>query len=111
MIDGLASKKRDSRIDFDAIEIRLSSRASAAGRVTAPATRQKKHMELTPETAGRDKGILEPHPRPTGDVHPGSNGHGPNGSGTDTAPLPWSPEKSSKLYGISNWGQGYFSVN
>src|SRR4051794_38813918 len=68
-------------------------------------------MELTPETAGRDKGILEPQLRPTGDVHPGSNGHGPNGDRADAPPLPWSPEKSSKLYGISNWGQGYFSVN
>ena len=44
-------------------------------------------MELTPETAGRDKGILEPHPRPTGDVHPGANGHTP-GNGSAGAPSP-----------------------
>jgi arginine decarboxylase len=70
-------------------------------------------MELTPETAGRDKAILEPRPRPAGDVHPGTNGHGEGGNGAPptTPPLPWSADKSSKLYGISNWGQGYFSIN
>ena len=47
---------------------------------------------------------------PTGDVH-GATGNG-NGNGAQgRAPGPWTPAHSSKLYGISNWGQGYFSVN
>ncbi len=66
-------------------------------------------MELTAETPGRDKDLVEAKARPTGDVHPGTNGH-EVGNGAP-ARGPWSPADSSKLYGISNWGQGYFSVN
>jgi arginine decarboxylase len=49
-------------------------------------------------------------------VAPGSNGHtgNVNGNGNGIAPAPtrpWSVEESAKLYGIKNWGQGYFSIN
>jgi arginine decarboxylase len=36
----------------------------------------------------------------------------PTSSGTSTsAPRPWTPEEATKLYGIRDWGQGYFAVN
>ena len=45
----------------------------------------------------------------------GSNGastHGSNGNGETLAPpKPWSLSDATKLYGIKQWGQGYFSVN
>src|SRR5687767_2633004 len=88
-------------------------------------------MDLTAETPGRDKDLLEPKPRTPGQVLPGSlqthvgtattgaNGRngdngGGNGPGVATPPpLPrvWSPADSAKLYGIRNWGLGYFSIN
>src|SRR5262245_492764 len=34
------------------------------------------------------------------------------GNGHQTAPpRPWSLEEAAKVYGIRNWGQGYFSIN
>ena len=38
------------------------------------------------------------------------NGH-PAHPATATTPRPWSAEDSARLYGIRNWGQGYFSIN
>ncbi len=40
----------------------------------------------------------------------GQAGNG-NGNGTPPPPRPWSVDESAKLYGIRNWGQGYFSIN
>jgi arginine decarboxylase len=45
---------------------------------------------------------------------PGTSGNGTNGAnGTngDAPPRPWTVEDSARLYGIRNWGQGYFSIN
>jgi arginine decarboxylase len=45
---------------------------------------------------------------------PGTSGNGANGAnGTngDAPPRPWTVEDSARLYGIRNWGQGYFSIN
>src|SRR6476620_843451 len=77
---------------------------------------------------------LPPHPSPAPTNGNGSNGNGlkaavqvalsePRGQvhfsghsvaevcpGTD-APVKWSPAQSASLYGIRNWGAGYFSVN
>jgi arginine decarboxylase len=36
---------------------------------------------------------------------------GGNGSMTNNQSNHWSPEKSASLYGINNWGNGYFRVN
>jgi len=48
----------------------------------------------------------------------GSNGYNsaiipntPPLSSETQAPAPWTRQDSEKLYGIKNWGQGYFSVN
>jgi arginine decarboxylase len=49
----------------------------------------------------------------------GTNGNGTSGNGaaavsehhSAVTPRPWSVEESAKLYGIRNWGQGYFSIN
>jgi arginine decarboxylase len=66
-------------------------------------------MELTPET-GRDKGMLRTERESgRGDTHPSSNGK--TGEALASPPRPWSPADSARLYGITNWGQGYFSVN
>ena len=74
-------------------------------------------MELTAETARPRQG---PAASPTRD-RPATctrlrTAHGPNGNGArTTAPGP-GPRAGRrglrpKLYGIHNWGQGYFSVN
>jgi arginine decarboxylase len=42
---------------------------------------------------------------------PGTNGNGANGTNGDAPPRPWTIEDSARLYGIRNWGQGYFSIN
>src|SRR5215211_5760321 len=49
---------------------------------------------------------------PHGTTRPnGSNGNG-HGSATALAEArPWTVKDSARLYGIRNWGQGYFSVN
>jgi arginine decarboxylase len=48
---------------------------------------------------------------PPGTTRPNNN-HGSNGAGTALAEArPWTVKESEKLYGIRNWGQGYFSVN
>src|SRR6476619_1624259 len=79
-------------------------------------------MELTAETPGRDKDLVEPQHRSPGQVlpgalqapavpAPGSNGNG-NGSAPASAPArPWTVAESARIYGIRNWGLGYFSVN
>src|SRR5688500_12897612 len=90
-------------------------------------------MELTAETPGRDKDLLEPKPRSPGQVLPGSLQGGPAQAGAAPPPLPgangrngdngltvpagpaapprpWTVHDSAKLYGIRNWGLGYFSV-
>src|ERR1043166_7695515 len=33
------------------------------------------------------------------------------GNGAPPAAPPWTPADSARLYGIQQWGQGYFSVN
>jgi arginine decarboxylase len=50
---------------------------------------------------------------PVAPAAPHSNGQAGNGNGNGTPPppRPWSVEESAKLYGIKNWGQGYFSIN
>src|ERR1700728_410291 len=45
-----------------------------------------------------------PHSAP-----PSSNGNG-NGNGNGH-PKPWSLQDSARLYGIQQWGNGYFSIN
>ncbi|RYZ87421.1 MAG: biosynthetic arginine decarboxylase, partial [Proteobacteria bacterium] len=40
-----------------------------------------------------------------------SENPGGNGSMTNTPTSNWTPEKSATLYGINNWGNGYFRVN
>jgi len=81
-------------------------------------------MELTAETPGRDKDLLEQKHRSPGQVMPGSlqapavpapgtNGRNGNGNGaTASGPArPWAVTDSARIYGIRNWGLGYFSVN
>src|SRR5678815_46081 len=66
-------------------------------------------MDVTAEKYGRDQDLLRPQKQPEGDTHPDSNGDsGVHGSGEDRQ---WTVADSAKLYGIHNWGQGYFSVN
>ncbi|HMO25487.1 MAG TPA: hypothetical protein PKB10_04395, partial [Tepidisphaeraceae bacterium] len=59
-------------------------------------------MELT-----ADRTPQPPHPTRPADPAAASNGHG-NGNGHRK---PWTPRDSAALYGIANWGGGYFSVN
>jgi arginine decarboxylase len=71
-------------------------------------------MELTAESGvGRDHDLLRPKPPPTGDIRPGTGQPGTEQPGADgtAAPRPWTIQDSVKLYGINNWGQGYFSIN
>jgi arginine decarboxylase len=76
-------------------------------------------MELTVETAGRDKDQLEPKNRGPGQVSPGElqkgvtpGGNGDHaGNGAGAGPRVWTPKDSARLYGIRNWGHGYFAVN
>ncbi len=66
-------------------------------------------MDVTAEKYGRDHDLLRPKKQPEGDTHPGSNGEGGvHGTGPDRA---WTVADSARLYGIHNWGNGYFSVN
>jgi arginine decarboxylase len=66
-------------------------------------------MEVTAEKYGRDHEILRPKDQPQGDTHPSSNGEGGvHGTGAGRA---WTVADSARLYGIHNWGNGYFSVN
>ncbi len=65
-------------------------------------------MDLTTETYNRDHGILEPE-RAQGVTHPDSNGqNGVHGTGPGRQ---WTIADSARVYGIQNWGQGYFSIN
>ncbi|HLL91136.1 MAG TPA: biosynthetic arginine decarboxylase [Tepidisphaeraceae bacterium] len=65
-------------------------------------------MDLITESYGRDHGILEPKRAP-GETHPNSDGqNGVHGTGPGRK---WTIGDSARLYGIQNWGQGYFSVN
>src|SRR5829696_7647971 len=44
----------------------------------------------------------------------GDGSNGSNGAGTAVAEVearPWTVKDSGRLYGIRNWGQGYFSIN
>ena len=79
-------------------------------------------MELTVESAGRDKDLLEPKTKGPGQVSPGqlqsglTHGqhvdNGDNGNRVPAgAPRDWTPKDSARLYGIRNWGHGYFAVN
>src|SRR3954464_1124354 len=76
-------------------------------------------MELTVESGGGDKVLLESQKREPGQVLPGSlQTHSPNGNGANGAPSAappgprvWTPQESARLYGIRNWGHGYFAVN
>src|SRR4051812_31737179 len=66
-------------------------------------------MDVTAEKYGRDHDLLRPQGQPNGDTHPDSNGHcGVRGTGPGNA---WTVADSARLYGIGNWGQGYFSTN
>jgi arginine decarboxylase len=66
-------------------------------------------MDVTAEKYGRDHDLLRPEKQPEGDTHPDSNGEsGVRGTGPDRQ---WTVADSARLYGIHNWGQGYFSVN
>ena len=66
-------------------------------------------MDVTAEKYGRDHDVLRPKDQPQGDTHPDSNGeHGVHGTGEGRE---WTVADSAKLYGIHNWGNGYFSVN
>ena len=72
-------------------------------------------MELTVESAGRDKDLLESKTREPGQVSPGQLQTGPargeNGDNGAAGPRVWTPKESARLYGIRNWGHGYFNVN
>ncbi|HZL37797.1 MAG TPA: hypothetical protein VFC78_20940, partial [Tepidisphaeraceae bacterium] len=46
-----------------------------------------------------------------GNGHPANGNGSTNGNGTALAPKPWTSADSDRLYGVKNWGQGYFSVN
>src|SRR5688500_12676574 len=69
-------------------------------------------MDVTAEKYGRDHALLRPKgpkDQPQGDTHPDSNGeHGVHGTGEGRT---WTVADSARLYGIHNWGNGYFSVN
>ena len=66
-------------------------------------------MDVTAEKFGRDHDLLRPDTQPKGDTHPDSNGKcGVHGTGPGRQ---WTVADSAKLYGIHNWGNGYFSVN
>ena len=66
-------------------------------------------MDVTAEKFGRDHDLLRPKSQPSGDTHPDSNGHcGVRGTGPDRQ---WTVADSAKLYGINNWGNGYFATN
>ncbi|HYO08343.1 MAG TPA: biosynthetic arginine decarboxylase [Tepidisphaeraceae bacterium] len=66
-------------------------------------------MEVTAEQYGRDHDLLQPKPAAHGDTHPDSNGdRGLHGSGPGRA---WTVADSARVYGIRNWGNGYFNTN
>jgi hypothetical protein len=66
-------------------------------------------MDVTAETTGRDQDLLRPEPQAKGNTHPDSNGEcGVRGTGPGRQ---WTVADSAKIYGIHNWGNGYFSVN
>src|SRR5687768_6651542 len=66
-------------------------------------------MDVTAEKFGRDHDLLRAKSQPHGDTHPNSNGeHGVHGTGPARQ---WTVADSAKLYGIHNWGNGYFSAN
>jgi arginine decarboxylase len=60
-------------------------------------------MELMTETRGRDKDLVNP---PAVDLSAP-----PNGAAVPPSGQPWTTNDSAALYGIANWGQGYFSIN
>jgi arginine decarboxylase len=60
-------------------------------------------MELMTETRGRDKDLVTPPPV---DLSTPANG-----ATVSPSTKPWTVADSASLYGIANWGQGYFSVN
>jgi arginine decarboxylase len=69
-----------------------------------------------PAAVGVAAAIAEKVARSNGVNGNGSNGNGGSSGGSgnhmhSAAPQrPWSAEESARLYGIKNWGQGYFSV-
>ncbi len=66
-------------------------------------------MDVTAEKFGRDHDLLRPKSQPAGDTHPDSNGEaGVRGTGPARQ---WTVADSAKLYGIHNWGNGYFATN
>jgi arginine decarboxylase len=66
-------------------------------------------MDATAEKYGREHDLLRPQAPTTGDTHPDSNGqYGVRGTGPDRS---WTVADSARLYGINNWGQGYFATN
>src|SRR5688500_13503652 len=77
-------------------------------------------MATTASTNGIEIGTAEQRRRETErgtsvpNRGPGSGANGSestNGDAPPTGSEPWTPDASSRLYGIQNWGQGYFSVN
>jgi arginine decarboxylase len=65
-------------------------------------------MEVTAETHGRDHDLLRPDRPAPGDLR--ATGEQCHLQG-DTPAQPWAVADSARVYGIHNWGQGYFSVN
>src|SRR5580704_5388437 len=66
--------------------------------------------ETKPETPGAPAigpAATAPHTAANGQS---TNGNGANGTNGHT-PKPWSAADSERLYGVKNWGSGYFSVN
>ena len=71
-------------------------------------------MSLSVETTGTDK-VNQPiagnRSGAASEHAPGSNGHAEASPPAPPVDRPWTEQDSARLYGIQNWGQGYFSVN
>jgi arginine decarboxylase len=65
-------------------------------------------MDVIAET-GRDRDLLRSKASADGEAQPGSDAQ--TGVPGVSTPPAWTPQESARLYGIRNWGQGYFSVS
>src|SRR5690606_7641247 len=67
-------------------------------------------MDVTTEK-GRDQDLLRQRQPARGNTTPQTSPFHPNGQGYQTSEEHWSVEQSRQLYGVRNWGQGYFDIN
>ncbi|HEX8915404.1 MAG TPA: hypothetical protein VF796_23830, partial [Humisphaera sp.] len=94
-----------------------SGATPASGAAPANGTNPPPPPPPMPAAVGVAAAIAEKVQRATNGAANGNGGSNGNGNGNGHAHMhsaapqrPWSGEESARLYGIKNWGQGYFSV-